>query len=117
MEGKKLQDALRKSGIVKKNGDHNTVDEQVLEKLFLGMAVGMRGDLPNSTWPRAMNGLDVAPDALYCTCLPFLLRAESGHVLFVKALENIDGFSVKRVRVVREKGRKRKRAESDAESS
>eukprot|EP00438_Fugacium_kawagutii_P008368 Skav228124 [mRNA] locus=scaffold1220:246254:247684:+ [translate_table: standard] len=112
-EGKNLDVLLHQCGVLQKEERGATVDVQKLEDLFLDLAVVMQGDLPNSAWPRTAADLDLGSNALFCTCLPFLLHAECEHVIFVKAMEGIDGMSLKEVRVVRKKGRKRKFEEDE----
>lgn len=112
-EGKNLEVLLCQCGIIQKEERGATVDAQKLEEFFLDLAVVMQGDLPNSAWPRTADELDLGSQALFCTCLPFLLHAECERVIFVKAMECIDGISLKEVRVVRKKGRKRKFEENE----
>ena len=108
-EGKKLEDLLCKCGCITNGARGRTVDEKRWEELFLNFAVVMQGDLPNSAWPRASRDLDVAADSVLCTCLPFLMHAECEHVLFVKALEDMEGVSLKGIRAAQKSGCKKRR--------
>eukprot|EP00438_Fugacium_kawagutii_P024089 Skav218388 [mRNA] locus=scaffold3482:8652:12922:- [translate_table: standard] len=108
-EGKTLEALLRKCGVITVQERGAAVDAGKLQELFGDLAVVMQGDLPNSAWPHTDEELDLGPTALFCTCLPFLLHAECEHVLYVKALEGIDGVSLKGIRAVQRRGRKRKR--------
>ena len=112
-EGKTLEKDMQTSKIIIPEKNTNSINEVALARYFLDMAVVMRGDLPNSAWPRSSKQLDMPAEALLCTCLPFLLHAECEHVLYVKALEDMDGFSLKHVRAIRPRGRKRKSVAED----
>ena len=115
-EGKKLEDLLCKCGCITNDARGRTIDEKRWEELFLNFAVVMQGDLPNSAWPRASRDLDVAADSVLCTCLPFLMHAECEHVLFVKALEDMEGVSLKGIRAVQKRGRKKRRPRDSSDS-
>ena len=108
-EGPALEKALQACQIVTKEDGRLQLDQDRLALYFEKHAVVMKGHLPNSTWPRQRRKLETPVDALLCTCVPFVLRAECEHVLFVKALTRdpiVEKF--KEIPVHRPKGRKRK---------
>lgn len=111
-QGEKLKQGMSDTGLstTHSNKTHPLLEVRPLEIFFKFHCAVIEGHLPTTLWSNVHKKLHNDGAKTLCSCHAFSLHGNCEHVIYVKALNNVDDYATKlaEVPLVRPKGRKRK---------